>query len=93
MAVSKSGRQTMEIQLSGQSVQIGNQFQKGEPSEQHRKEQHLSAGSFTALNVHFVQKHYCDPEGCVLKEASHIRHSKPVLPYKCLNVLEKEELW
>lgn len=82
----------MEIQLSGQPVEAGKQFQKDEPSEQHRREQRLSAGSFTALNMHFVQKHYCDPEGCVFKEASHLRHSKSVLPSKCLNTLEKEDL-
>lgn len=68
----------------------GKQFQKGEP--QHRKEQPLSAGSFTALNMHSVQKHYCVPEGRVFKEASHLGNSKSVLPSKCLNILEKEEL-
>lgn len=91
MAASKtcqSGRQTVQWKFSF----LGSEWRQGKPPEQHRKEQHLSAVSFTALNVHFVQNTTAMQEGRVFKEASHLRHSKSVLPSKSLNILENEEL-
>lgn len=71
---------------------LGSEWRQGKPPEQHRKEQYLSAVSFTALNVHFVQNTTAMQEGRVFKEASHLRRSKSVLPSKSLNILENEEL-